>query len=57
VPVLALCVVRCASAYGALIAERGGRTGWVRRDPDEEARENASERMGKVQQLKHRQPK
>ena len=56
VPMLALCRrLRCPECGARGPAEIG--TGWLGRDPQQDAKENAAERLAKVRQLKPRQPK
>jgi hypothetical protein len=56
VPMVALCKrLRCPECGAPGPAEIG--TGWLGRDPHEEAKRNAAERLAKVRQLKPREPK
>lgn len=55
VPMLALCKrLRCPECGTRGPAEIG--TGWLGRDQEQDARENAAERRAKVRQLKPRPP-
>ena len=55
VPMLALCKrLRCPECAARGPAEI--RTSWLGRDPEQEARQYAAERLAKVRQLKPREP-